>query len=185
MEVERRVSGGTRRQKAYDVVAGIALPVLCLLADPGVFKGWAYRPVVYTFIATEIAVLAAWLLLQPRLRSSALFFAGPLAAGGGFALALGVALLPLSFFGLLLLVGFLGFTPFFTSFAYLRSGLRAFRRGRGGKSPSSIAAILLAGTLFAATPCLAVLYAGLGGTIRGMAASAGEWASPAFLAPED
>ncbi|HEX7901935.1 MAG TPA: hypothetical protein VF950_29520 [Planctomycetota bacterium] len=183
MEMERRVSGGTTRQKVFDGVAGIALPLLCLLADPGVFAGWPYRPVVYSFIGTEIAVLAAWLALQKRLRGSALFFAGPLVAGGGFAFVLGVALLPVSVFGLLVLVGVLGFTPFFTAFAFARSGLRAFRRGRAGRGPGAVAAITLAGVLFALAPSVAVLYAALGGTFGGMAESAGEWASPGFLIP--
>ena len=185
MEIDRRLSGGTKRQRVFDAVAGIALPLICLLADPGVFAGWAYRPVVYSFIGTEIAVLAAWLVLQKRLRTSALFFAGPLAAGGGFAFALGVALLPISVFGLLVLVGVLGFTPFFTAFAFVRGGLRAFRRGRTGRSVATVVGITLAGILFAATPSIAVLYAGLGGTFGGMAESAGEWASPGFLVPED
>lgn len=183
--MERRVTGGTRRERAYDLVAGIALPIVCLVADPGVFRGWAYRPVVYGFIGTEILVLAAWLLLQSRLRGSALYFAGPLVAGGGFAFALGVALLPLTFFGLLLLVGVLGFTPFFTAHAFLRSGWRAFRRGRAGRSATAAAAITLAGVLAAAVPSLAILYAGLGGSLEGMAESAGEWASPGLLEPED
>src|SRR5687767_14435691 len=169
MDIERRLSGGTTRQRVFDVVAGIALPLICLLADPGVFAGWPYRPVVYSFIGTELVVLAAWLVLQKRLRTSALFFAGPLVAGGGFAFALGVALLPLSVFGLLLLVGVLGFTPFFTAFAFARSGLRAFRRGRAGRDGTTVAAIVLAGVLFAATPSVAVLYAGLGGTFGAMA----------------
>jgi hypothetical protein len=185
MESERRVSGGTTRQKAFDAVAGIAFPLICLLADPGVFAGWSYRPVVYSFIGTELMLLAAWLVLQKRLQASALFFAGPLVAGGGFALALGVALLPLSVFGLLVFIGLLGFTPFFTAFAFTRSGLRAFRRGRVGRGGTTVAAIVLSGVLFAATPPIAVLYAGLGGTVGGMARSAGEWASPGFLIPQD
>src|SRR5687768_12115342 len=134
MESERRVSGGTTRQRVFDAVAGIALPLVCLITDPGVFAGWPYRPVAYTFIGTEIVVLAAWLVLERRLQTSALFFAGPLVAGGGFAFALGVALLPLSVFGLLLLIGILGFTPFFTAFSFARGGLRAFRRGRVGRA---------------------------------------------------
>jgi len=185
MELERRFSGGTRKQRIFDGVSGVALPLVCLLADPGVFRGWSYRPVVYSFILTEVVILGAWLLLQKRLQGSSLFFAGPLAAGGGFALALGVALLPLSLFGLLLLIGVLGFTPFFTAVAFLRNGWRAFLRGKAGRGGTTVAAVVLAGVLFAATPSIAVLYAGLGGTVGSMAESAGEWASPGFLLPED
>jgi hypothetical protein len=185
MDMERRLSGGTPRQRVFDGVAGIALPLVCLITDPGVFADWPYRAVVYTFIGTELVVLAAWLALQRRLQTSALFFAGPLVAGGGFAFALGVALLPLSVFGLLLLIGILGFTPFFTAFTYARSGLRALRRGRVGRAGTTVAGIVLAGILFAAAPSIAVLYAGLGGTVGDMARSAGEWASPGLLLPED
>lgn len=180
MEIERRVSDGTKRQRTYDWIAGVALPLVCLLADPGVFRGWAYRPVAYCFIGTEILTLAAWLLLRTRLQGSALFFAGPLAAGAGFAFALGIALLPLSLFGLLLLIGVLGFTPFFTAFAFLRNGLLAFQRGRAGRRKAAVLAVVAAGALFAATPSLAVLY-GVGGTVRSLAASAGEWTSPGLL----
>lgn len=185
MELDRRISGGTRKQRIFDGVSGILLPLVCLLADPGVFRGWSYRPVVYSFILTEIAILGAWLILQRRLQGSSLFFAGPLVAGGGFALALGVALLPLSLFGLLLLIGLLGFSPFFTAAAFLRNGWRAFRRGKAGRSGTTVAGVVLAGVLFAATPSIAVLYAGLGGTMGTLAESAGEWASPGFLVPED
>lgn len=185
MEPERRISGGTRKQTVFDAVSGVALPLVCLLADPGVFRGWSYRPVVYSFILTEISILAAWLILKRRLQGSSLFFVGPLVAGGGFALALGVALLPLSLFGLLLLIGVLGFSPFFTAVAFLRNGWRAFCRGKTGRGGTTVAGVVIAGMLFAATPSIAVLYAGLGGTVETMAESAGEWASPGFLLPED
>lgn len=171
-----------RSGRFFDVLFGILLPIFCLAADPVVFAGWAFQPVAVAFIVTEAVILWIWLGLRGRLRKSAIWFAGPLAAGGIFALALGTAMLPLSLLGLLLLIGILGFTPFLTAFCYFRAAAQAWRRGGGGRRAPLV---FVAGLLFAATPALVVLQFGLGRTVVDLAESAARRASPAHLAPED
>ena len=47
--------------------------------------------------------------------------------GGLFSFLIGVLILPLSLIGLIFLIGAAGFTPFVTSFVYLRNGIRGLR----------------------------------------------------------
>jgi len=52
---------------------------------------------------------------------------GVLLAGALFSFIVGVLILPLTFFGLVVLIGIVGFTPFVTAFVYLRTGIRALK----------------------------------------------------------
>jgi hypothetical protein len=49
-----------------------------------------------------------------------------LLAGGIFSFLLGLALLPFSLMGLLILIGIFGFTPFITSFVFFRNARRCW-----------------------------------------------------------
>jgi len=160
----------TRRQTVFDILMGIVLPCICLVADPVVFDGWWYRSVAYTFVTAQMAVLAVWMLLRRRLAESAIFFTGPLMAGGLFALGVGLVMLPLTLVGMVILIGFLGLTPFFTALAFLRNAVRALRQGARERAAPAIAGFILAGVLFAATLPVAVLYLKLGSTAEDLVA---------------
>ena len=167
---KRQFTGApTRLQTGFDVILGIVLPMICLAADPIVFQGYDgfvthYRKLAYSFVGLEFVILGAWLVLRHRLASSAAFFAGPLLAGSLFAFALGLGMLPLTFIGMLVLIGFLGWTPFFTAFVFLRNGLRAHAQSRPLGRGARIA-IVLAGILFVGTPPLMVLKTEHGRTL--------------------
>jgi hypothetical protein len=154
----------TRAQTRFDLIVGVLLPLFCLVADPIVFSRYdsiltRYRWLAYTFIVIEVVVLGLWLALRRRLTGSAAFFVGPLGAGGVFAFLIGLGILPISVVGMLVVIGVLGFTPFFTSVVFFRNGVRALARSRGQGSPGARVAIILAGILFIGTPSLLVLQA--------------------------
>ena len=122
-------------QKCFDVVFGILAPVVCVVADPIVFKTsgslttpWiSYATGAYVFIALEILTLSAWLFIPRKGPLPTLALAGPLLAGALASACLGLRMLPLSLIGLMVFIGILGFTPFVTGFVFLRNGLRAWR----------------------------------------------------------
>jgi hypothetical protein len=129
----------TAYQVVFDLVFGIALPVICLIADPFVFRTTFGSPLLgnyallaYTFIGLQVSSLCVWLLFR---RLPALF-TGILAAGATFSLCLGVVLFPFSLIGLMVAIGILGFSPFATSFVYWRNSIRARSEARrvGGKT---------------------------------------------------
>lgn len=153
----------TARQTVYDVVFGILMPVICLVADPIVFAGTNrllnhYRWLAYSTIGGEMLILALWLLLRRRLGSASLFFAGPLLAGGVLALAIHAYMLPWTLIGMLFLVGILGFTPMMTGIAYLRNGFRAAARCGYRVGWAARIGILLAGGILMVLPALGVLH---------------------------
>jgi hypothetical protein len=100
-----------------------------------VFKGtflgfpWLgdYQVLAYLVGAIEMAVFIVWRTFRTQLTTFSAPFAGVLFAGGLFSTLIGIAILPLSLFGLLLFIGILGFTPFLTAFVYFRSGVRAMK----------------------------------------------------------
>ncbi|MDB5310198.1 MAG: hypothetical protein JWO38_4400 [Gemmataceae bacterium] len=145
-----------------DLTFGFALPAVCLALDPLVFRGGlGGRPLLgpyavagYTAVAVGMAALAVWLLSG---RPAALL-AGVLAGGAGFALGLGLLLLPFTLIGLLVLIGFLGFTPFLTGGVFARHAYRAWRAARSGSGPGSPAVPAWAAVGLAVAvglPCLA------------------------------
>lgn len=140
------ITGG---QVAFDVAVGILLPLLCLALDPIVFRSVGvlepYAAPAYGTIGLAFLSLAIWLLF----RRAAFVLAGALAAGAGFALLIGIVLLPYSVFGMLAFIGVLGFSPFLTSFVYLRNAVRAFARARSGAAgPRELAGVLSAAAAF-------------------------------------
>jgi hypothetical protein len=136
----------SRWQVAFDLAAGILLPLVCLAADPIVFRGDSFMPpllghralLCYAAIGTSLLALALWLLC----RRPAALLAGFLLAGALFALLLGVFLLPFSMIGLFANgLGALGLSPFLTAFVFWRNGLRAWARaGRGTAGAALLAA---------------------------------------------
>lgn len=124
----------TRPQLVFDVVLGLLAPVLCFYFDPLVFQGSfigplysGYQLFAYSVTAIAVSVLLVWLLFGRRLKSIGALLGGFLYAGAVFSLVIGLAILPFSLMGLMLVIGVFGFTPFFTAFVYWRNGRRASR----------------------------------------------------------
>src|ERR1041385_5330569 len=126
----------TEKQDFFDVLFGIILPVICLVVDPIVFQGGFFgeRPwlgrfqlFAYLFCGLQIGIFLCWRTLARHLAPAAGVIGGVLMAGALFSFVLGVLILPLTLIGLIILIGIVGFTPFLTSFVYLRTGIRALR----------------------------------------------------------
>ena len=127
----------TRKQKIYDWLFGVVLPVICVAADPIVFKNgsvWShdnamlsqYRPFAYVLSFVSILAMAAWLLWRERLGWLAAPISGLFLVGSVVSLVVGVIIAPYSLLGLILLIGALGFTPLFSAFIYMRNAFRAY-----------------------------------------------------------
>lgn len=123
----------------FDVAFGLALPILCLLFDPMVFRGSGFdgQPLLGRFRVVAAGAiwlgffsLSIWLAIPRPSRIVSGLWCGLLAGGALFALTLGLVLLPLSVLGLTVVIGVLGFSPFLTAFVYWRSAANAFRLGR-------------------------------------------------------
>jgi hypothetical protein len=147
----------TPAQLKFDVAFGLVMPVLCLYFDPVVFKGWfetdrgiygRYQLYAYTISAVEMVALCAWLFAARRGGGRAAVLAGMLSAGAAFAFLVGLAILPFSVFGLLLLIGVFGFVPFLTGVVYLRNAWRA-SASLGPAGQPALAAAFALGFVFA------------------------------------
>ena len=135
----------TSWQRYFDIVFGIGAPIVCVFADPCIFRAdgtmfrrpWIpYATGAYIFIGLEILTLAAWLALPKKSPLLNLALAGPLFIGGLASIGLGIRMLPLTLLGLIAIIGVLGLTPFLTGFVFLRNGLRAWRSLQGAEGPS-------------------------------------------------
>lgn len=78
---------------------------------------------------TEMQTLT-WLLWRDKLAGLGALIAGLFFIASAISLAIGIVLIPFSLFGLIVLIGALGFTPFFTSVIFLRNGVRAMRAAK-------------------------------------------------------
>ena len=154
----------TAGQILFDLLFGVVLPVICLVADPIVFRSndWGpggilvrYAAFAYVLIGTQMLFLILWLALHRRLAASGAWFAGPLAAGALFAGGLGLILFPFSVLGLVAVVGALGFTPLLTSFVFYRNAVRASKAARERMSPRARRILLAMGLLCAPLPAVA------------------------------
>src|SRR5262245_37003189 len=99
----------TRSQIFFDVLYGVAGPVLCFVFDPMIFRsGFAgpplladYQTFAYLFSGVQIVLLCFWLLSGPGSRWRNQLMGGMLLAGGLFCMIIGFVLLPLSVIGLM------------------------------------------------------------------------------------
>ena len=153
----------TTKQMVFDIIFGIAAPVLCFLADPIVFKGGfmigepvlgRYQLFAYLFSAVAIAVLVIWLFLEQYLEPYSSLIGGVFMGGTLFSTVVGLMILPVSFFGLVLLIGVAGFTPFLTAFVYFRNAVKAFRRSRHTRVELKTAGALLAASIAIGVPAI-------------------------------
>ena len=131
-------SQATTGQKVFDWLFGVFLPVICFVFDPIVFKGGFdgkallgnYTPFAYLLSFVSIMAIAAWMIWGAKLKWLNGFLAGLFFLGGFISFCVGVVLFPYSLMGLIILIGILGFTPFFSSFIYLRNAFRALQASK-------------------------------------------------------
>lgn len=145
----------------FDLVFGLVLPPMCMLADPIVFvwdstygtgglSDWAF----FVYFATGISwvFLASWLLLWPHLGGAAALWSGALGVAAAAALAIGVLLLPITIVGLLAIIGVLGLAPFGTFLAYFRSAHLAWTQAAKRRSRTYCVGLALVGALIVVGP---------------------------------
>lgn len=124
----------TEPQKVFDWIVGIVLPTSCLIVDPivfcpdGILDLEKYRILVYLLIGVGMITLVLWLTIGKHIKRVDALMTCVLLLGSLCAFAIGVVLLPFSVWGLRILIGVLGFLPFFTGFVFLRNGVRIIRR---------------------------------------------------------
>ena len=148
----------TPAQIWFDIFFGIAIPILCLVFDPAIFRGGilgdgkgflnSIQYFAYTSIGLGILTLTVWLSAKVKSTILISLFSGIFFAGAFLAFALGVVLFPLSSLGLLLLIGVFGYTPFLTSFVFLRNGVRALRKTKISMSWFLLVGTMLLGMIF-------------------------------------
>jgi hypothetical protein len=165
----------TRTQRGFDWTFGVILPIICFVCDPIVFKepGYhdggllgAYAPFAYILAAISITSMILWLTWAKHYRAANAAFSGLFAAGALISLIVGIALLPFSLLGLIVLIGALGFTPLFSSFIYLRNSYRSFRLAANWSSVRLIRHIFVLAALW----CVVFPYV--------MNVQAGTWKNP-------
>jgi hypothetical protein len=125
----------TTRQIIFDISFGAVGPILCFVFDPIALRGGFmgpplfsdYQAFTYLFSTAQIGVLSMWLILRPRNDVANSMIGGVLIAGAFFCMTVACILAPFSVLGLIVGIGIIGFTPFITTFVYVRNGVRAFR----------------------------------------------------------
>ena len=124
----------TLRQRQCDWAFGVVLPIICVAADPIVFRSSIgvreafleeYKIFAYALSSVSIMAMAAWLLWGDRLGELRPFLGGLFIVAGAISTLVGIAILPISLIGSVILIGAIGFTPLFSGFVFLRNAVRA------------------------------------------------------------
>lgn len=159
-------SSPTKAQNIFDVTFGIAMPVLCFIADPGIIRANGpfvprdlllrdYSPFVYSLSAFAITALGLWLSVGRRIRAFTGVFSGILAAGFICSVVIGFLVLPLTIIGLSWVIELLGFTSLVAGFVYCRNAVRSLNESRRCTTKAqSVQLLLLAFGLAVALPAL-------------------------------
>jgi hypothetical protein len=146
----------TKSQRTFDLWFGILLPILCFVCDPGFMAGWLRSGAIFEFplvvrvlCAIAMLALALWWVRGDAFPALDSILAGALIAGGILALTIGISMLPLTVFGLLFILGLIGFIPFLTAFVCIRGAVRALHqaKARGMRRGGWIAAGVAAGAI--------------------------------------
>jgi hypothetical protein len=126
----------TGAQDLFDVTFGLVLPIVCFVVDPIVFKSPAFfgPPLLdgYQFLAhvvstAEMGFFLVWRTFPARMKTVSPLFAGVFWAGAFSSALIGIAILPVTLYASVFLIGLPGFMPFISAFVYLRNGVRAMR----------------------------------------------------------
>jgi hypothetical protein len=152
----------TSGQKKFDWVFGVILPVACIYFDPIIFtkqldpKPYLGRIAVFSYVLSFAAIMGtmAWLLWGEKLKWVNAPLAGLFAVSSAAAFGIGVCIAPISFLGLVIVIGALGFTPFFCSIVMFRNSVRAFRSAKTSIEPG----LLLNSFVLAAVASVVIPY---------------------------
>ena len=127
---------GTWKQYKFDWLFGVTLPVVCVMADPFLFRTWGFgeegllwmfKPFAYLLSFVSILTMMAWLIWGDKLKGFSALISGLFLAGGLVSLGVGVLISPLSILGIAVYgIGILGFVPLISAFVYVRNAFRAF-----------------------------------------------------------
>jgi hypothetical protein len=127
----------TPSQRKFDWTYGVVLPIVCIAADPIVFRssigltisannGFAkYKVFCYALSSVSILSMAAWLLWGSKLGELRPYLGGLFLAAAGISTTVGIFLFPISARASIFGIGLLGFTPLFSGFVFLRNSFRA------------------------------------------------------------
>lgn len=134
--------------RRFDWLFGVIMPSICFFFDPIVFNGGSFPeegPLLgwmkgYAYLLSFVSVLGtmAWLIWGERLRAFNIFLSALFAVAGISSLFIGIFILPFSLMGLIVLIGALGFTPFFSSIVYLRNAIDAYRAAEVRMEPRTL-----------------------------------------------
>ena len=158
----------TDLQLAFDIVFGIAVPILCVAYDlfyglglfrpNGFLNGALWRYSIYCYSEFVIGLAAMGYYLMFRQASAAI--AGILLGGGIFSLLFGLVLLPFSLFGLVFFIGIFGFTPFLSSLVFFRNARRCWSNAREQPPRKYLTAIMILTTFIVLIfPAIPEVYA--------------------------
>jgi len=127
----------TLSQKRFDWTFGVALPIVCIAADPIVFRSWMfgdpsdallkeYKVFCYVLSSVSILAMTAWLLWGSKLGELRPFLGGLFLVAAAISTMVGIIIFPFSALGVLFAgFGLLGFTPLFSGLIFLRNSYRA------------------------------------------------------------
>ena len=123
-----RLKNPAWRRLTFDLLAGVALPVLCLWYDPIFFVGEGkLQRAAYLFMGFQIVSFLGWKIWHTCTGQPNSVASGFLMTGALFAFVVGVLLAPFSLIGLVIFgLGLLGLTPFLTAFALGSNAVAAF-----------------------------------------------------------
>lgn len=124
----------TLSQRKFDWYFGVGLPIVCIAADPIVFRNWGgdftllanYQTFAYALSSVSILAMTAWLLWGNKLGELRPFLGGLFLVAAAISTLVGIAIAPFSAIGIVFYgLGLLGFTPLFSGFVFLRNAYRA------------------------------------------------------------
>jgi len=125
----------TLSQNKFDWAYGVILPIVCIAADPIVFRSSIglrvnnefseYKIFAYVLSSVSIMAMAAWLLWGSKLGELRPFLGGLFLVAAAISTMVGVVLFPLSLIASMVGIGFLGFTPLLSGLVFLRNSYRA------------------------------------------------------------
>ena len=123
----------TLSQKKFDWAYGVVLPIICVAADPIVFRTLGgdytllgdYKIFCYALSSVSILAMAAWLLWGNKLGELRPFLGGLFLVAAAISTTVGIMIFPFSALGIIFAgLGLLGFTPLFSGFVFLRNSFR-------------------------------------------------------------
>jgi hypothetical protein len=154
-----------RTPERFDWLMGVILPLVCVAFDPGIFRSvfysgsgvlGDYQIFAYVLGAVSIMTIIAWFLWDKRIGWLAPCMAGTLFSASLVSLVIGILLFPFSILGMILIIGFLGFTPLFFSFVCFRTGMQALRTSLSlYEKRTAIHIVVLSALLSLAIPSIA------------------------------